>query len=305
MAMVGRNYNNYRYGYNGQEKSSEIEGSHTTALFWEYDSRIGRRWNMDPVIFPEQSPYVTLDNNPIFYNDVDGLAAKGPNLWQKVKASLGFGRIVGSKKANNQYYVRSGNLKYPKPENHVNNDKSNPETWYYLYKRERDYDDPLDWDDIKSFSLGHALIWNPNTNKVYEINHRLEGPNDRSGLKDWTDPRPGTPKSIHYVWDLNTDGGPRGRDKFWNYRGGRGHIDLFPIVVPNPEKAEAFFERRNRKRWRYNVIWRNCKDYVCKGLKKGGADFNQGGPLPESWNNSERSGTWNSKEDLPTEPLIK
>jgi len=35
----------YRYGFNGQEKSDEIkgEGNSYTALFWEYDPRIGRR----------------------------------------------------------------------------------------------------------------------------------------------------------------------------------------------------------------------------------------------------------------------
>ena len=42
--------NAYRYGFNGQEKSDEIkgEGSSYTAEFWEYDPRIGRRWNIDP-----------------------------------------------------------------------------------------------------------------------------------------------------------------------------------------------------------------------------------------------------------------
>jgi hypothetical protein len=40
----------YRYGFNGQEKSDEIKGSGNsyTAEFWEYDPRLGRRWNMDP-----------------------------------------------------------------------------------------------------------------------------------------------------------------------------------------------------------------------------------------------------------------
>ena len=40
----------YRFGFNGQEKVDEIAGAgnHTTAEFWEYDTRLGRRWNRDP-----------------------------------------------------------------------------------------------------------------------------------------------------------------------------------------------------------------------------------------------------------------
>ena len=43
-----------------------------TAEFWEYDSRTGRRWNLDPIIKPNISQYATFDNNPIFYVDVKG-----------------------------------------------------------------------------------------------------------------------------------------------------------------------------------------------------------------------------------------
>jgi hypothetical protein len=42
----------YRYGFNGQQKDEEIagKGNHNTALFWEYDMRLGRRWNVDPIL---------------------------------------------------------------------------------------------------------------------------------------------------------------------------------------------------------------------------------------------------------------
>ena len=46
---------NYRFGFNGQEKDDEIFGStgtSYTAEFWQYDARIGRRWNVDPVDKP-------------------------------------------------------------------------------------------------------------------------------------------------------------------------------------------------------------------------------------------------------------
>jgi RHS repeat-associated protein len=73
MLQVGRELNDstYRYGFNGQEMSNEIKGSCNsyTALFWEYDPRTGRRWNLDPVIKSGESPYSTFHNNSIFFND--------------------------------------------------------------------------------------------------------------------------------------------------------------------------------------------------------------------------------------------
>ena len=66
--------NPYRYGFNGQEHSDEIkgEGNSYTAEFWEYDPRIGRRWNIDPVVFPSFSPYSTNFCNPISFSDPNG-----------------------------------------------------------------------------------------------------------------------------------------------------------------------------------------------------------------------------------------
>jgi RHS repeat-associated protein len=72
MMQPGRKYSNgseYRYGFNGQEKSTEITEGLTTAEFWEYDSRIGRRWNIDPKPTVGVSPYGTFSNSPIFNSD--------------------------------------------------------------------------------------------------------------------------------------------------------------------------------------------------------------------------------------------
>jgi hypothetical protein len=57
---------------NGQEKSDEVEPNTTTAEFWEYDSRLGRRWNLDPVVNEALSPYATFDNSPIAISDING-----------------------------------------------------------------------------------------------------------------------------------------------------------------------------------------------------------------------------------------
>ncbi|MBW8688405.1 RHS repeat-associated core domain-containing protein [Chitinophaga rhizophila] len=62
----------YRYGFNGQEKSTEVGNSNYTAEFWEYDSRIGRRWNLDPKPIEGISSYSVMGNNPISNIDPDG-----------------------------------------------------------------------------------------------------------------------------------------------------------------------------------------------------------------------------------------
>jgi hypothetical protein len=43
-----------------------------TAEFWEYDARLGRRWNVDPKPMASISVYVCFVNNPIWFNDIKG-----------------------------------------------------------------------------------------------------------------------------------------------------------------------------------------------------------------------------------------
>jgi hypothetical protein len=88
MIMPGRSLNSssYRYGAaNGQEKSTEINENSYTAEFWQYDARLVRRWNPDPVVKNYESPYAAFGNNPIWLSDVNGAdttlpAADGRNI---------------------------------------------------------------------------------------------------------------------------------------------------------------------------------------------------------------------------------
>lgn len=91
MTMPGRKYqaanaSSYRYGAaNGQEKSTELNENSYTAEFWQYDARIVRRWNVDPVKKVYESPYAAFGNNPVWLSDVNGAdttlpAADGRNL---------------------------------------------------------------------------------------------------------------------------------------------------------------------------------------------------------------------------------
>jgi len=76
LPMKGRQFNekNFRYGLNGQEKVDEIsgDGNHTTAMFWECDTRLGRRWNQDPKPNSSISNYAVFANNPILFTDLLG-----------------------------------------------------------------------------------------------------------------------------------------------------------------------------------------------------------------------------------------
>ena len=76
MAMGNRKFmqgsSKYRYSINAQEKETDLNENITTAEFWEYDSRIGRRWNVDPKPNISISPYNCFAGNPIFYPDMKG-----------------------------------------------------------------------------------------------------------------------------------------------------------------------------------------------------------------------------------------
>jgi len=75
----------YRYLFNGMEADGEIDesGNSYTTEFRQYDPRLGRWKSLDPLMgeYPNQSPYVAFNNNPIYYTDPRGLEGdpiKGP-----------------------------------------------------------------------------------------------------------------------------------------------------------------------------------------------------------------------------------
>ena len=78
-------------------------GNSYTAEFWQYDPRLGRRWNIDPKSNPSISSYAAFENNPIFYIDpkgdtvrvTDAFAAnkskmRAYDLWRKSKSGEKF-----------------------------------------------------------------------------------------------------------------------------------------------------------------------------------------------------------------------
>ncbi|MDP2387571.1 MAG: hypothetical protein Q8M29_14435 [Bacteroidota bacterium] len=82
MPMPGRQFTSangkYRFGYNDQEKDDEVygPGNLNAAEHWEYDTRLGRRWNIDPVVDPGVASYACFNNNPVHYSDINGDSPK-------------------------------------------------------------------------------------------------------------------------------------------------------------------------------------------------------------------------------------
>ena len=109
MQMPGRKFSaagsGYRYGFNGQENSDEIFEGSTTAEYWEYDSRLGRRWNIDPVSKAFLSDYCTFGNNPILYLDPSGADfykdKKGKIMWIEKHDKIGSTAMINGKKFTN------------------------------------------------------------------------------------------------------------------------------------------------------------------------------------------------------------
>jgi RHS repeat-associated protein len=65
-----------RFGYQGSEIDKEVKngGNSYTTFFRQLDPRLGRWLSLDPkaVSFPAFSPYISMGNNPVCFNDTRG-----------------------------------------------------------------------------------------------------------------------------------------------------------------------------------------------------------------------------------------
>jgi RHS repeat-associated protein len=121
----------YLFGFNGQEKDDEITGStgsHYTATFWEYDSRIGRRWNIDPKPVTGISDYACFGNNPIWYSDPLGDTIRGKTGSDTQKMLGQMKNIFGANNEifNKYFTVGSDNKTFNKVESRLDFNK-----WLY------------------------------------------------------------------------------------------------------------------------------------------------------------------------------
>ncbi len=97
----------YRFHFNGQEADNEVAGSGNsyTAEFWQYDSRLGRRWNVDPKYRASESRYAVNGNNSILFIDPNGDFKTKFGAWL-YKTTHG-GEIGGEK---GKYYVNRSSV---------------------------------------------------------------------------------------------------------------------------------------------------------------------------------------------------
>lgn len=72
-----------------------------TAEFWQYDARLGRRFNIDPKPNPSISNYACFNNNPILFVDVRGDTT---SLYDKLGNSLG---TINDNLANQTHFLNS------------------------------------------------------------------------------------------------------------------------------------------------------------------------------------------------------
>ena len=61
----------YRYGYQGSEMDNEVkgQGNSYTTHFRQLDPRVGRWLSIDPKANAQESPYASMGNSPIMFND--------------------------------------------------------------------------------------------------------------------------------------------------------------------------------------------------------------------------------------------
>ena len=79
MGMEGRSWSagsEYRYGFSGKERDSEIYGSSNlyTSFYRGYNPRLGNWLSTDPLYkkYSHLSPYSSFKNNPIYFIDLKG-----------------------------------------------------------------------------------------------------------------------------------------------------------------------------------------------------------------------------------------
>jgi len=102
--------NLYRYGFQGSEKDDEVkgQGNSYTTLYRQLDPRIGRWLSIDPVTQPGQSPYCSMDNNPILNNDVLGNIVKPKDKEAKKSIEKSNNKLFG--KIKNPFSTKDGSL---------------------------------------------------------------------------------------------------------------------------------------------------------------------------------------------------
>jgi RHS repeat-associated protein len=142
----------YRFGFNGQERDDEVSGAGNslTAMYWQYDARLGRRWNVDPKPNTSISMYATFANNPIWFSDPMGDTIS-INLFNQAKDSETFHNVANSAVSNQMddgvfivfAHSHSGGIEYTDADGNVKMAKSAEEFNNIISERSPEYKQAL------------------------------------------------------------------------------------------------------------------------------------------------------------------
>ncbi|MEI7595372.1 MAG: hypothetical protein WCK02_06460 [Bacteroidota bacterium] len=184
MEMPGRafNSNTSTRGMNGQEKDQEIGAGIYTALYWEYDARIGRRWNKDPKPVSWESNYACFGNNPIAYVDKFG---DFKHKFQAYAYKIFHGGEVKTDLNTGQYYVGK-DVKYRKDASAAPgtdggvayqrrfgwNGEKNPESNVATNNKAPNRTEPIS--ESTSFKINPIVISQPKINSRFSHNTPLD-----------------------------------------------------------------------------------------------------------------------------------
>jgi len=102
----------YRYGYQGSEKDNEVkgEGCSYTTHYRQLDPRVARWLSRDPKVTAFETPFSSMSNNPILYNDKlgDTISFKG-NAKDSRKILNGYQRMLGGRDMVDYSYTYDSN----------------------------------------------------------------------------------------------------------------------------------------------------------------------------------------------------
>lgn len=190
--------NGYRYGFNGMEKVDEILGeeNYYTAEFWEYESRLSLRFNIDPVLKEFESPYSCFNGNPILKSDPHGDDATTGNP----KGD----RSIAKYKRKFQKYKR----KYPNLTNSEIHkkleEKYNNRRWMWVKGENTTHNNQLDAGHVQYFHAGD--LYREMYEKTQSMMQSTQTINLISSSNGVILDKDGDNSTYYYVYPINTDG---------------------------------------------------------------------------------------------------
>jgi RHS repeat-associated protein len=103
----------YRFAFNGYEREDDIAGQGSVIDFGMrvYDSRLGRFFSTDPIVFPYWSPYQYDANSPISIKDIDGMGP-GKGTRRALKEDKKRLESMGVTNVKSTHYKKNGNTYY-------------------------------------------------------------------------------------------------------------------------------------------------------------------------------------------------